>query len=372
MKYNLEKIFRNFQIDANFIDACPYGSGHINDTFDVTSHQNGSKLRYIFQRINHNIFKNPPRLMENIIRVTSHLREKLKVAQASDIDRKVITIIPARDGQGYYIDEQENYWRVYIFIEKAQTYDVMQNLDQAFQAAKAFGQFQKMLVDLPKPPLFETIPDFHNGPKRFRDFLDALQKDICNRAQDCQAEIEYLLKNAWIFDVLPKLVEEGKIPIRITHNDTKINNVMIDDETNEGICAIDLDTVMPGLALYDFGDILRTTLSPSEEDERDLSKVGMQMPRFEAVLRGYLSSAGDFLNQAERDHLVFSGQMITLTIGTRFLTDHLAGDAYFKIHRDNQNLDRCRTQFKLVQSISENQQKMNKLVKRVSNQREPT
>ena len=366
MKFDLDSIFKNFQIEGAFLEACPYGSGHINDTFAVSCKQNSENKRYIFQRINHNIFKNPPKLMDNIVRVTRHIHSKLESQGAEDIDRRVMKVIPADDGKDYYTDDDGNYWRAYIFIEKARTYDVMENLDQAYEAAKAFGAFQNMLVDLPEAPLFETIPDFHNGPKRLRAFQEALKADVCNRAKDAKEEIEFLQNNSWVFEVFPKLIEQGKIPIRITHNDTKINNVMIDDKTNEGICVIDLDTVMPGLALYDFGDIMRTTLSPAAEDEQDLSKVRMDMPSFEVIVRGYLSTAGQFLNTAEKEHLVFSGKMITLIIGARFLTDYLAGDTYFKIHRDGHNLDRCRTQFKLVQSITEQQEQMLKFVEKYS------
>ncbi|MBW8017611.1 MAG: aminoglycoside phosphotransferase family protein [Planctomycetes bacterium] len=365
MNYNLSEIFGNFQVEGTFVEGGAYGSGHINDTFAVTCDLGGENVRYVLQRINHNIFKNPGELMDNVVRVTSHIRKKLEAQGLDDIDRRVLTVIPAADGGSYYVDAAGNYWRLYIFVEGAKTYDVMENLDQAYQAAKSLGEFQKMLVDLPGPQLFDTIPDFHNGQKRYAAFEEALQADVCGRAKDAAGEIEFLQEHSWVFDVFPNLISSGEIPMRITHNDTKINNVMIDDETNEGICVIDLDTVMGGLALYDFGDIMRTTLSPTEEDETDLSKVGMKMERFEAILRGYLTAAGEFLNPAEVKHLVFSGKMITLMIGTRFLTDHLAGDTYFKVHRENHNLDRCRTQFKLVESITENEDEMRKLVEEV-------
>ena len=366
MSFDIKKIFGHFQIQGGFLQAAPYGSGHINDTFVVTCKGSAENRRYIFQRINHTIFKNPPELVDNIARVTKHIRGKLESCGAEGIDRRVLTLIPADEGKNYYRDDDGNYWRVYLFIEKAKTYDVLENLDQAYEAAKAFGVFQNMLVDLPQPPLFETIPDFHNGLKRFEAFQKALDADVCNRGKEATAEIEFLQANGWIFDIFPKLIKQGELPIRITHNDTKINNVMIDDQTNEGICVIDLDTVMPGLALYDFGDIMRTTLSSAAEDERDLSKVSMEMPRFEAVLKGYLSTAAAFLNNMEKEHLVFSGKIITLVIGARFLTDFLAGDVYFKVHRQGHNLQRCRAQFKLVQSITEQQEKMQKLIEKYS------
>ena len=363
MNYDVGQIAKQFQIYGDFLSAEPYGTGHINDTFLVTYNQAGGDVRYIFQRINHSIFKDPPSLMENIIRVTEHIRGKLKAAGVTDISRRVLTVIPTLDGAGYVRSADGNYWRAYFFIEGARTYDVLETLEQAYQAAKAIGEFQCHLADLPEPALVETIPDFHNARKRYKTFLEVLEKDPCGRAASAKAEIDYLNANAGLFEVLAKRVEAGEIPVRTTHNDTKINNVMIDDETHEGVCVIDLDTVMPGLALYDFGDIVRTTASNSEEDEKDLSKVKAEIPRFEAILKGYLDGAGAFLSQAEVDHLVHSGKLITMIIGTRFLTDYLDGDHYFKVHRDGHNLDRCRTQFKLVQSLTEQEEALTQLVK---------
>jgi hypothetical protein len=363
MKYDLKQIFSRFQIDGEFLEAAPYGSGHINDTFSVDCRQGDETVRYVFQRINHNIFKNPPELMSNVARVTRHIRSKLESCGTKEIERKVLTLIPTVEGGDYYKDGDGNYWRAYVFIRGARTYDVLKTLDQAHEAAKAFGNFQNMLSDFPQPPLFETIPDFHNGLKRFETFQKVLKADVCNRAKDAKEEIEYLLANSWILEVFPKLVEQGVLPIRITHNDTKINNVMIDDKTNEGICVIDLDTVMPGLALYDFGDIVRTTASNSEEDEIDLSKVKAEVPRFKAIVKGYLEGAGGFLKQAEIDQLVHAGKFITFVIGTRFLTDYLDGDNYFKVHREGHNLHRCRTQFKLVRSLTEQEEELNQLVR---------
>ncbi|MBC8391054.1 MAG: aminoglycoside phosphotransferase family protein [Deltaproteobacteria bacterium] len=364
MKYDLRRIVKQFQINAHYVNAVPYGTGHINDTFLIACNQSGCEIRFILQRINHSIFNDPPALMNNIIRVTCHIRDKMQQAGYKGILRRVLTVIPAYDGGAYYRCASGNYWRMYHFIEGARTYDVLQTIEQAYQAAKAFGEFQGYLSDLPEPALVETIPNFHNAHKRYHAFLEVLEKDPCGRAASAKAEIDYLNANAGLFDVLPKLVEMGRIPVRTTHNDTKINNVMIDDETHEGVCVIDLDTVMPGLSLYDFGDIVRTTASNSQEDEKDLSKVRAEIPRFKAIVKGYLAGAGSFLNQAEVDHLVHSGKLITMVIGTRFLTDYLNGDHYFKIHRENHNLERCRTQFKLVESLSEQEEILNQLVKK--------
>lgn len=359
LRHDIQALSRNFQILGDYVTARPYGSGHINDTYCATFDQAGVAVRYIHQRINHTIFKDPAALMENVQRVTEHLHRKL--AGQPESARRALTLVPARDGRAFCQDHEGNYWRTYLFVEGAKTYDAVESTTQAFQAAKAFGQFQKLLADLPAPPLHDTIPGFHDTPKRFAALEKAIAADTVDRVKLAKAEIEFALRHKPMAGVLVELQRQGAIPERTTHNDTKFNNVMLDDATHEGICVIDLDTVMPGLSLYDFGDMVRTTTSPALEDERDLSKVRMQLPMYEALLRGYLSTAGDVLNKTERQHLAFSGKLITFEIGLRFLTDYLSGDVYFKVHRDGHNLDRCRTQFKLVESIEEQQSQMEKL-----------
>ncbi len=362
MRHNVKAVAGQFQILGEFVEAAPYGTGHINDTYRVVFNQGGTIAPYILQRINHNVFKNPPALMENVMRVTSHIREKLIQQGSKDVSRRVLTVIPTRKGGSFFQDDEGNYWRAYIFIEKARTYDVLETSAQAYEAAKAFGKFQRQLADLSGPALHDTIPNFHNGPMRYKVFLKALEEDVCQRAATAKPEIEFLRSHAAIFNVLPALYQKGEIPLRVTHNDTKLNNVMLDDETGEGICVIDLDTLMPGLIHFDFGDIVRTSTSPAKEDEQDLSKVTMLLPRFEAIVKGFLESIGESITPIERDHLVLAGKLITLIIGTRFLTDYLAGDQYFKIHREGHNLDRCRTQFKLVASMEEQEEEMHSLV----------
>ena len=357
IEYNLKEVSANFNIVGDFVNAAPYGSGHINDTFAAVFSQGGTNVRYILQRINHNVFKNPTALMDNIDRVTSHLHGKL--SNSGEASRRALSLIKSRDGLSYYLEKSGNYWRTYIFVENANTYNIIETTEQAFQAAKAFGEFQKNLVDLPGKRLCETIPDFHNTPKRFEAFEKALASDSLNRAKFAKAEIEFALKHKNASTLLLNLNKEGKIPERITHNDTKLNNVLLDSKTGEAICVIDLDTVMPGLALYDFGDLVRTSTSPAAEDEKALGKVKMQMHMYKALVEGYLSTAKDFLNKTEIEHLAFSGKLITLEIGLRFLTDYLSGDTYFKIHREGHNLDRCRTQFKLVSLIEEQEEEMN-------------
>jgi Ser/Thr protein kinase RdoA (MazF antagonist) len=349
-----------FEISGDFVEAIPYGSGHINDTYRLTFHENGSPHCTILQRINHHIFKNPTALMENIERVTAHLA--VQVANEPDRNRRALKLISARDGRGWHVDAEGYHWRAYRFIERARTYDAVESEEQATQAGKAFGRFQELLAGLPAPRLHDTIPDFHNTPKRFKALQAAISADTACRAKLAKAEIEFALAHESIASVLL----DANLPERVTHNDTKFNNVMLDDTTGEAICVIDLDTVMPGLAPYDFGDMVRTTTSPAMEDERDLSKVTMLFPMFEALVRGYLSTAGGFLTKREKELLAFSGKLITFEIGTRFLTDYLAGDTYFKVHREGHNLDRCRTQFKLVESIEQQEESMNRLVESIA------
>jgi hypothetical protein len=350
------EVARQFQIDGELSSIAAYGSGHINDTYCAVFNQAGVPVRFILQRINTAIFKNAAALMENIQRVTSHLDAKL--AGVPDGKRRVLTLVPARDGRAWNLDAEGGYWRAYRFIEGARAYDAVESPQQAYQAAKAFGEFQKQLVDLPAPRLHDTIPDFHNTPKRFAAFEQAVVADVANRAANARAEIEFAFAHQTIVCVLL----DASLPERITHNDTKFNNVLLDDATGEGICVIDLDTVMPGLALYDFGDMVRTTTSAAMEDEQDLSRVTMRLPMFEALARGYLSSAGSFLTYAEKQHLVLAGKLITFEQGIRFLTDYLAGDRYYKVHREGQNLDRCRTQFKIIESIEQQEEQMNRLI----------
>ena len=349
-------VARQFAITGDFVSAEPYGSGHINDTYCVVFNQAGTRVRYIFQRINHNIFKQPVALMENIQRVTTHLGKA--VGGQPEASRRALTVLPARDGQPFHRDAAGYYWRAYFFIEHARTYDAVQSPAQAFEAARAFGRFQKLLADLPAPRLHDTIPDFHHTPKRFAALEQALEKDAVNRAASAKAEIDFALRH----QPMTRVLLDANLPERVTHNDTKLNNVMLDETTGEGVCVIDLDTVMPGLALYDFGDMVRTTTSPAKEDERDLSKVILQFPMFEALVKGYLSTAAEFLTRDEKRLLAFSGQLITFEIGLRFLADYLAGDTYFKVHREGHNLDRCRTQFKLVESIQQQLTSMERLV----------
>ncbi|HUJ09502.1 MAG TPA: aminoglycoside phosphotransferase family protein [Verrucomicrobiae bacterium] len=353
---DIKSISHQFQIPGDFSSAAPYGNGHIHDTYCVSYNQNGRLTRYIHQRINHHVFKNPAALMENIRRVTQHLQHKF-VGQP-DAARRTLTLVPARSGESFHRDAEGNYWRAYLFIEKACSHEAVTTPRQAFEAARAFGRYQQLLTDLPAPRLHETIPHFHDTPKRFAALEEAIELDTNNRAQEAKPEIEFALHHKAMISAL----SEARLPERITHNDTKFNNVMLDDVSGEGICVIDLDTTMPGLALCDFGDQIRTTTSPVREDDRDLSKVVMQFPMFEALTHGYLSAAGEFLSPEERRYMAVSGKLMTFEVGIRFLTDYLSGDTYFKVHREGHNLDRCRTQFKLVESIEQQEEQMQNLI----------
>jgi len=356
LKPDIRTIAYEFQIAGDFVSAESFGSGHINDTYRVIFAYGGGQHRYILQRLNHTVFPKPLAVMENLQRVTAHLAQKF--AGQPDAVRRALALVSARDGKFFYHDATGNFWRVFPFIERTRTVDVVETPAQAFAAAQAFGQFQKMLADLPTPRLHETIPDFHHTPKRFAALEKAVAADTGNRATLAKPEIEFALRHRAICGVLL----DANLPERVTHNDTKINNVLLDAATGAGVCVIDLDTVMPGLALYDFGDMVRSMTNPAAENDHDLAKVEMQFPAFEGLLRGYLSSAADFLTPAEKNLLPVSGAVIAFELGLRFLTDFLNGDVYFKTRRAGENLNRCRAQFKLFESIRRQETVMQKLL----------
>jgi hypothetical protein len=356
----LQHISKQFQIYGEILHAETLKIGHINETYTATYDQGGTRVRYIHQKINRNVFRDPDAVMDNVMRVTSHIRKKQEGRNLRDVTRRSLIVIPTRSGKSYYENGNTEVWRTFVFVEGVETYEAVQTPDQAYQAGRAFGEFQHLLVDLPGARLHETIPDFHNTRKRFAALCQAIEQDRYNRAKDARPEIEFATKHEPIVDVILTAMAKGKVPERITHNDTKFNNVMLDVLTGEAMCVVDLDTVMPGCALYDFGDMVRTTTSPTLEDELDLSKVKMQMPMYKKLAQGYLSTAGQFLTKAEKAFVAFSGKLITFEIGIRFLTDFLSGDTYFRIHRPAHNLDRCRTQFKLVESIERQEEAMQK------------
>jgi hypothetical protein len=342
-----------FAVEGVLESVAPYGSGHINDSYCAVFEQGGRPERFLLQRINTRVFHDPAGLMENIERVVTHIAGK--VSRDSERCRHVLTLVRARDGlagqegQAWQMDGDGNCWRMYRFIEGARSYDVVESGPQAYEAARAFGEFQRMLADLPAPRLRETIADFHNTPKRLAALRRAVEEDAMGRAEGAQREIGFALER----ESVARILVEAGLPERVTHNDTKINNVLLDELTGKAICVIDLETVMPGLAPFDFGDMVRTMTCRAAEDERGLKLVRMEMEMFEAIARGYLSVAGAFLTGAEKGTLAEAGRVITLEQGIRFLTDYLEGDRYFKVHRAGQNLDRARVQFRLVESLEE-------------------
>ncbi len=361
-KESLFEVVSKFDICGNVVDVVPYGTGHINDTLCGSFNCGGKQVRYIHQRINHNIFKNPEGLMSNIERVTAHLKTKIAFRKGNT-ERETLTIVPTKEGKSFLKMDNGTYWRTYLFIEKAKTYDVVTDLRMVYEASYAFGNFQKELADLGGDRLIETIPDFHNTKKRFETFETAVKSDVKGRAAAVKSEIEFALLRKADASKIVDAIAAGVLPERITHNDTKFNNVMIDDATKQGVCVIDLDTVMPGSPLYDFGDSVRIGASTGLEDERDLSKVGMDIGMFEKLVEGYLASAKYMLTDSEKELLAFSAKLLTFECGIRFLTDYLNGDTYFKIHRENHNLDRCRTQFKMVADMEKASSEMEKIVR---------
>ncbi|HZJ82218.1 MAG TPA: aminoglycoside phosphotransferase family protein, partial [Clostridia bacterium] len=345
-----------------FIKGEPCGSGHINDTYAVSyKDDEGSNHCYILQWINHKVFKEPEKLMENISGITRYMYKKIKDA-GGDPMRETLNLIPTLEDKDFYKSPDGDYWRAYFLIEGAKTYQLVENPQHFYKGGKAFGNFQKILKDYPAEELHDTIPNFHNTKMRFDALVAAVEGDIMNRAQYVEEEIQFAYDRADDTPILVDLLEKEKLPLRVTHNDTKFDNVMIDDKTGEGICIIDLDTVMPGLSLYDFGDSIRFGASTGAEDERDLSNVWMDLDLFEQFTKGFLEAAGDSLTQTELDWLAFSAKVMTLECGIRFLTDYLNGDAYFKIQREGHNLDRTRTQFKLVEDMEIKMDEMKRIV----------
>jgi Ser/Thr protein kinase RdoA (MazF antagonist) len=344
-------ILDRFAIYGDVEAVSPYGSGHINDTFASRWNQAGSRLRYIHQRINEQVFARPDQVMENIVRVTAHLSRKLAAAGAADRSRRALTVVGARTGEPWVRDGEGGWWRTYLFIEDAATYETAQSPARAKLLGAAVGRFQAQLADLGGPRLHETIPGFHDMEARYRAFDFALSADPLGRAAETREEIAFLLANRERGAALSRALREGAIPERICHNDTKMNNILIDEGRGEGLCVTDLDTVMPGTPLYDVGDLVRTVTTRAEEDERDLSRVSFDLGLYEALLDGYARAASPFLVRSELDLLSEAGRAITQIMALRFLTDYLSGDRYYRIARPAHNLDRCRTQIALISSM---------------------
>jgi len=360
MKYDLRKIYSSFLADGSFSDAVSYGSGHIHDTFRVVTSEK-DKDDYILQRLNNRVFRNIPELQENIERVTNHLQRKLLTVPGSDIKRECLTLIRSKNGKSWIEDEEGNFWRMFIFISNHIVYDIVDTPDKAFEGGKAIGRFQALLADLPGRPLHETIPSFHDVEKRIDSFMNTMKKDPAGRVKKTVSETEFILKRADEMRIIHKLGREGKIPVRITHNDTKFNNILF-DENGKSLCIIDLDTVMPGYFHSDFGDAIRTGANIAAEDENDLSKIKMNIDLFEAYAKGYLSETNNTLNAIEKEYLAFAPLLMTYEQALRFLTDYVDGDKYYRIHHVNHNIQRTRAQIRLLESMEEQYSGMQKII----------
>ncbi|MBR6549566.1 MAG: phosphotransferase [Clostridia bacterium] len=352
MDQTLYQILDCFQLEGNVIDCHAHGNGLINKTFSV---ETDSHKRYVLQTVNHHIFQDIDRLMNNIQLVTSHLAEQ------TDDPRRVMHLTPTKKGDAYLAWRDGSFWRVFEFVEDAICLERPETPRDFYECAVAFGEFQQMLKDFPADTLYEVIPNFHNTPDRFRIFREALAADRVGRAKEVQAEIDFALSHEQEAGQLVTLLEAGELPLRVTHNDTKINNVMLDAKTRTALCVVDLDTVMPGLSLYDYGDAVRGGASTGDEDEKDLSKVELDLAMFESFTKGYLAACPN-LTQRERECMPLGVKTIALELGLRFLTDYLDGDRYFATKREDQNLDRCRTQFKLVQDMEAKWDQMNDFI----------
>lgn len=361
---NLEEALFAFKIGEIASYVKPFGSGHINETYAVYVGEDGfEELQYVIQRINKNVFKNPRAVMENIFGVTEYLR-RIIIEKGGNPDRETLNYIKTKNGANYFEDAQHSPWRCYNFIADSVCIESAQSDTDFYNAGKSFGGFLCLLGDYPADTLHETIEKFHDTRKRFKDFKLALERDVKNRRASCKAECDFILKRSEDCSVLMDLLEKGILPLRVTHNDTKLNNILFDKDSGEGLCVIDLDTIMPGLALNDYGDSIRFGASTAAEDEPDLSLVNFSLPLFEAYTKGYLEAAGAILTDTEKEYLPWGAKMMTLECGTRFLTDYLQGDTYFKVSRPLQNLERCRTQFKLVDEMEKNWVQMQEIVKK--------
>ena len=363
IRENIEEVVQNFDFQGELTECEPYGSGHINDTYRLTYQLPDGIKHYILQKMNKKIFTKPVELMENIEGVTSWLRKKI-IENGGDPERETLNVVKTKDGIPYYVDSLGEYWRVYLFVEDATSFDMVENENDFYQSAIAFGHFQRLLSDYPAETLHETIRNFHNTPDRFEKFKQAVREDVCGRAAGVQQEIQYAMEREDIVHFFYDILEKGELPLRVTHNDTKLNNIMIDNATGKAICVIDLDTVMPGLTAYDFGDSIRTGASTAAEDERDLSKVSCDLGLFEVFARGFIEGCDGALTEKELDTLPMGAILMTYESGIRFLTDYLEGDHYFKIHREKQNLDRSRTQFVLVKDMLEKLPQLNAIIEK--------
>ena len=348
-------------LEAYFKEApsycAPYGNGHINDTFLVVADK-----RYIMQRMNTSIFTKPVELMANIVGVTEYIREQAR-AQGGDVERASLVVVPTLKGEKFFCDSNDLYWRVYEFCERTITRERVENANDFYTCGKAFGGFQQLLANYPAEQLTESIANFHNTPWRYDNLMKAVEKDACGRLKDVLPEVEFARAREEFCKTLEKAREAGKLPLRVTHNDTKLNNILFDEVTGEPVCVIDLDTIMPGYSVNDFGDSIRFGANTAVEDETDLSKVSLDLDLFRVYAKGFLEGCNGSLTETELELLPVGAMMMTMECGMRFLTDHLEGDVYFRIHRENHNLDRARNQFALVADMEKKLEAMKQIIK---------
>ena len=366
----IDEAIANFRFEGTLIEQRPYGNGHINDTFLLTFDIGEmGRLRVILQCMNKSIFTKPVELMENVLGVTSYLRKKI-IENGGDPERETLNVIRTVANRPYFVDSQGDYWRAYKFIEGATSYDQVETPEDFYQSAVSFGNFQRLLADYPAETLHETIVGFHDTKARFATFKKAVEEDVCGRAASVQKEIDFVLAHEDVANVFGDMLANGELPLRVTHNDTKLNNIMIDDKTGKGICVIDLDTVMPGLAMNDFGDSIRFGANTAAEDEQDVSLAGLSLPLFDIYTKGYMDGCNGSLTKEEVQMLPMGAKLMTYECGVRFLTDYLQGDVYFKISREKHNLERCHTQFALVADMEKKWDEMNAVVGKYSSRSE--
>jgi Ser/Thr protein kinase RdoA (MazF antagonist) len=365
MEPDLIEIFGKFNAKGSFLSGHSFGPGHIHDTYRIQTVEKECD-DYIVQRLNNKVFTDIQGLQENMERVTTHLRMKLSAIEGSDLRRECLTLITAKDtGKTYFTDAGGNFWRMFIFISDHRSYERVDSREKAYEGGRITGRFQAMLADLPGKPLHETIPDFHNIAKRLVTFHNVIEKDHAGRVISAGREIDGIISREEEMKVLIRLGEEGKIPVRITHNDTKFNNILF-DSSGRALCIIDLDTVMPGFVHYDFGDAIRTATNRAEEDSTDLSSVSMDIDIFRAYAEGYLSETRDTLNPTEIEYLPFAPKLLTYIMATRFLTDFLDGDHYYKIKYPLHNLQRAKAQLALLSDMENRYENMVQIIKNIT------
>lgn len=362
----IEDAISSFCVQGKPLSCARYGNGHINDTFLLCTEDRAEAdkiRRYILQRMNTDVFKDPAGLMQNVSGVTAFLREQI-LRSGGDADRETLTLVQTRDGEDHLVDRIGSWWRMYLFITDAVSYDMAEDPEVFYQSAKAFGQFQRLLSHYPVERLTETIPDFHNTPKRFAAFCQAVEKDVRGRAGSVRKETAFILARKEGLSLIMDKLNAQEIPWRVTHNDTKLNNILLDRPSKKALCVIDLDTIMPGSSLFDYGDSIRFGANTAAEDETDLQKVSLSLPLFEAYTRGFLEGCGGSLTDQEIGLLPWGAKLMTLECGMRFLTDHLEGDTYFRIHHPGHNLERARTQLALVADMERKWEQMEQIVRR--------